>query len=175
MCPDQGGTISSEIMDLLDQHPDGFDLKVVLKPRRPLRLVWTIGHPEPRLPGDVGVPGQTGDPETEKVDFRMQMLDSEKVRLSVSGQDSQGNPVAVPGTLAWSVVNPPEGDVVTLSDNGDGSFEAISTGALGTAAVTVNDDVDGDGNPEFQGSISIEVLAGPVTAIVVEAGAPEPR
>jgi hypothetical protein len=103
----------------------------------------------------------------------MQLLDSQQVTLSVSGVDAAGNPVPIqPTGLSFSVDDPA---ILNLTDNGDGTALVVTTGTLGTATVTVNDDPDGDGTVNFQGSLAIDVVTGDVTEIVVSAGEPTSR
>lgn len=102
----------------------------------------------------------------------MQLLDSQQVVLSLAAEDKEGNQVPVPGTLAWSVSDE---SIATLEDNGDGTQTLVTTGTLGTVAVSVTDDVDGDGTGDFAGSLAVDVVAGPVNEIVVSAGEPTDR
>jgi hypothetical protein len=102
-----------------------------------------------------------------------QLLDSQQAVLSVSGLDAVGNPVSVPSTgLSFSV---DDESILTLTDNGDGTALVVTTGTLGTATVTVNDDPDGDGTVNFQGSLAIDVVSGEVTEISVALGEPTSR
>lgn len=102
----------------------------------------------------------------------MQLLDSQEVILSVSGKDKAGNPVAIPGQLVWTVSDE---NIASLTDNGDGTQTLATTGELGSVVVTVSDDVEGDGTPDFQGSLAVDVVAGPVTEIEVAASEPTDR
>lgn len=102
----------------------------------------------------------------------MQLLDSQQVLLSVAGKDRAGNEVPVPGALVWSVSDPA---IAGLLDNGDGTQTLVTTGVLGTVTVTVSDDVEGDGNVDFQGSLAVDVVAGPVAEIVLSAAEPTDR
>lgn len=98
----------------------------------------------------------------------MSLLDNQKVSFSVSGTDEVGNPVALTGTPVFSVDKP---EILTLVDNGDGTGTVSATGVLGTAVLSVVDtESDGD---QFAGSVSIDVLAGEVTAVAISLGSPE--
>ena len=89
-----------------------------------------------------------------------QINTAEKVALSAVARDAAGHDV--PATLTWSVDHP---EIVTLSDNGDGTHEAVAT-APGVAVVTVT-----DGTTGLAGSVTIEVLTAPVASVAVTEGA----
>ena len=101
----------------------------------------------------------------------MILTDSQQVTLSATFVDRAGNTVPAPdaGTLAWSSSDEA---VVTVTDNGDGTALAVTTGTLGSVLITLTDDLDGDTVPEFLGSIAIDVVTGAVTGIVITPGAP---
>lgn len=102
----------------------------------------------------------------------MNLIDNQQVVLSAQATDDQGNAVPNPGVL--SAVSSDE-SVITVTDNGDGTFTAVTTGVLGAATVTVSDDVDADGFGDFVGSLAFDVVAGNVAAIAVTAGTPTTR
>jgi hypothetical protein len=102
----------------------------------------------------------------------MQLQDDQQVTLSVSATDDAGNVVVDAGTLSFSV---DDDTILTLTDNGDGTALVVTTGAVGTATVTVTDDEDADGNPDFQGSLAIDVVTGAVAEISITAGTPSSR
>jgi hypothetical protein len=60
--------------------------------------------------------------------------------------------------------------VAGMVDKGDGTQTFVTNGVLGSIVVTVTDDADVDGTPDFLGSLAVDVVAGPLTAIVVSAG-----
>ena len=105
----------------------------------------------------------------------VQIQDSQQVPLSVNPEDSAGNTVPDTGALSWSV---DDATLINLVDNGDGTFTAKSTGKLGTAVVSVSDvEPSPDGTivgATFLGTVSIDVVTGPVSQIVVNAGAAVP-
>lgn len=88
--------------------------------------------------------------------------------------DAARNEVPAPGgdVLSW---RSSDETILTVQDNGDGSATVVTTGTLGTASVTLSDDETGDGQPEFIGSLAIDVVTGPVTAIELVAGEPTER
>lgn len=101
-----------------------------------------------------------------------QIQDSQALPLSVSGADVQGN-AAAPSNLTWSVSD--ETIATLVDDPNDPATKylvpAEGAGHLGTVAVTVNDAEDGDPNgASFQGSLSVDVVSGPVSEITVNAG-----
>lgn len=107
------------------------------------------------------------------ISMSVQIRDNEAVQLSVSATDSEGNP-AQPGGLTWSVS---DGSLAALVADSDGSSHWLVTkGGLGTVTVTVSDDEDGDpSTAEFLGSLAIDIVAGPVAQIEVNAGTPVGR
>lgn len=102
----------------------------------------------------------------------MNLIDNQQVVLSVTGVDDQGQPTEDLGTLSASSSDE---SVVTVTDNGDNTFTAVTTGALGSATVTIATDVDGDALPDFNGSIAFDVFPGTVAALNVTAGEPTTR
>lgn len=102
----------------------------------------------------------------------MNLIDNQEVVLAVTAVDDQGQPTENLGTL--SAVSSDE-TVITVADNGNGSFTASTTGALGSASVTISTDVDGDALPDFNGSIAFDVFPGTVAALTVTAGEPTTR
>lgn len=100
------------------------------------------------------------------------LADNQKVALSVSGVDERGNPASITGTLSFALEDP--NGVLTLVDNGDGTAVVSSAGTIGSAMVTVaNDTDDPDADPNFVGSLAVDVIAGEVTAIQITPGTPE--
>jgi hypothetical protein len=98
----------------------------------------------------------------------------QKVALAVSFTDRAGNvlPVGAVGTLTAASSDEA---ILTVTDNGDGTFEAVTVGPVGTASVTVSNDTDVDGVPDYVGSIVFDVVEGDVFAIAVAAGEPVSR
>ena len=132
---------------------------------------WTIGPVSERTtPSVVGAP----KPHFRKKDVNVILTDVQQVVLSVSFVDSLGNPATPPpgNVLAWSSSDP---TIVSLTDNGDGSMTAVTTGTLGSVVISAADDLEGDGVPDFFGSLAIDVAGGAVTGIVITPGVPVPR
>jgi hypothetical protein len=99
----------------------------------------------------------------------MQLTADQQVDLSISGQDNYGNPVNITGNTSWtssdtSIVS------VTMTDSSHATAAAV--GPVGSAAVTVTNDVDQDGTGDFIGSLAIDVVAGNMTEIAITAGTP---
>lgn len=144
-------------------------VEVRIPPGR-LDVAWYIGPvteqrtslPAPQRPAP--------NPSTRKVQPTMSfaLTDTQQVSFAVSGTDARGNPANLTGTPVFAVDNP---DVLTLTDNGDGTGTVAATGQLGTAVLSVTDsETNGD---QFAGSVSIDVLAGNVTAVAIDLGTPE--
>lgn len=108
-----------------------------------------------------------------KVDVEMLLQDNQQVALSVTTEDAAGNPSTDTGSLVFSV---DDSSILTLTDNGDGTATVAATGKVGTAVVTVSDqeaaNADGSAGADFLGSLSINVVGGPTTQIVIVAGTP---
>lgn len=140
-----------------------------LDPDRPVRVRWHLGPVTHYRP--------TGAPRHHhphrhhrhrRVDITMSLLDNQKVPFSVVGTDEAGNAAPFSGTPAFSVDRT---DVLTLTDNGDGTGEVAATGVLGTAVLSVADtETDGEA---FFGSVSLDVLASGVTGVTIQLGTPE--
>lgn len=100
------------------------------------------------------------------------LQDNQKVSLAVSGVDERGNPASTTGTLVYALEDP--NGVLTLTDNGDGSAVVSANGPVGSAMVSVaNDTDDEDSDPNFMGSLAIDVIAGDVVALQINPGTPE--
>lgn len=100
----------------------------------------------------------------------MQVTDTQQVALAVSWLDRLGNPIPNPDgdILTWATS---DATIVQVTDNGDGTAMAVTTGTVGSVVVTASDDLDADGNPDFLGSLAIDVVSGPVAEVQVVAGA----
>jgi hypothetical protein len=98
----------------------------------------------------------------------VQLTADQQVDLSVAAEDAYGNSVDITGaSVTWR-----SSDESVLQVNPDTSDEtkatAVAVGPAGTASVTVS----GGAEQQYQGSLAIDVVAGDVTEIVVEAGTP---
>jgi hypothetical protein len=130
-------------------------------------LFWRVGPVEHARSGDIAGPSCI---TTRKVPPTMSFTiqDNEKCSFSVSGVDEEKNPVPLTGTPVYSI---DDSGVLSLVDNGDGSCVVSATGTVGSGMLTVNDsETDGD---VFIGSLAIDVIAGPVAAVVITPGTPE--
>jgi hypothetical protein len=101
------------------------------------------------------------------------LTDTQKVALSIAPVDAAGNPAAVE-EVTWEVS---DSAVLTLAVAEDGlSAEVVTTGALGTAQVSVKADaLIGEGVEELTGLLDIEVVADKAVSLGVTAGTPESR
>lgn len=104
----------------------------------------------------------------------MFLKDDQKVALTAVFTSRAGNtvPYADAGTVTWESSDP---NVLTVTDNGDGTAEATTTGVLGTATVTLRNDFNDDGTEDFQGSLAFDVIAGDVGGVTIGAGTPVSR
>jgi hypothetical protein len=153
------------------ESPWGYDswthTEVVPKPP-PRHLRWTVGPVRPKRSHPS--PGPPGSPPSES-EFTVQLTADQQVDLSISGEDAYDNPVDISGDIVWTSSDP---SIVTVTaDTADAKrATAVAVGPIGTAAVTVSNDVNQDGTGDFQGSIAIDVVAGDIAEIVVTAGTP---
>lgn len=148
--------------------PEGYTIRVEpIRHRR--RVRWVIGPVTDRTtPSSI----QPARPHRKRVDMILQ--DHQQVTLTPTFVDAAGNTVPAPeaGALAWSSSD--EG-ILTVQPQADGSAVVVTTGTLGTATVTLSDDLDGDGASDFVGSLAFDVVTGPVTGIQLSAGEPTER
>jgi hypothetical protein len=139
-------------------------------PPRPIQIRWriepatgTLDEPAPAL---LGVVHPVPDPE----EFPVQLTADQQVSLSISGEDRYGNPVDITGDTVWTSSDP---SIVTVTQApfNPAAASASAVGPIGTAAITVTNDYDADGTPDFQGSIAIDVVAGTIAEIGITEGA----
>jgi len=160
---------------------DGFDVSVRFRPHaaRPrYSAVWTVGPVSPRvIVATKKKPRRTHKRRgmsNRKEDLRMNLKADQKVSLAVSFKDRAGN-VLSPEAVGSLTFTSSDESLVTLTDNGDGTAVATTTGALGEAVVTASNDFDEDGTSDFSGSLAISVVAGDVFEIALAAGTPVSR
>lgn len=141
-------------------------------PVPPLR--WTVGpistklDPAP-MTGVVTPPPGSVPPITKPKEFTVQLTADQQVSLSISGEDRYGNPVDITGDTVWTSSDP---SIVTVTQApfNPAAASAQAVGPIGTAAITVTNDYDADGTPDFQGSIAISVVAGLIAEIGITEG-----
>lgn len=107
----------------------------------------------------------------------IELLDVEKVTLSIAPKDSDGQPV--PGPFNWSVTNEvpaagATGAVVVLQVADDGLSAVAVSGVPGTATVEVMYDMP-DTDDELVEAIDITIKTGLPNALNLSAGAPVPE
>lgn len=154
------------------EAPWGYDkwthTQVIPKPP-PVRWVWHIGPVSFKPVAQQPFPGPPGHPPTGREDITMQLTADQQVELSISGQDSYGNPVEITGNTTWSSSD--ESTVkVTMTDSSHATAAAV--GPVGSASVTVTNDVNHDGTGDYIGSLAIDVVAGQMKDITITAGTP---
>ena|SRR6202035_3172253 len=93
----------------------------------------------------------------------VQILDSQQVTLTVTAEDSKGQPVS--DTLTWTV---DDAAVVAITPSADGTSVLCVAGSEGTANVTVAD----DSTPPLTAVESFTVVAGAASSLVITAGDP---
>lgn len=137
-------------------------------PDEGLVIHWKIG---PVTDKTLGNTPQSSSSEQSEGKITVQLLATQQVELTISGADKYGNPVDITGDVLWESSDT---SVLTIenvaADNS--SATAVTTGQVGTASVTVTNDVDRDGTGDFMGSLAIDVVAGPIAEIEVTAGEP---
>ncbi len=132
---------------------------------------WRIGPVSPR-PRTVVVPPQPRRTSmvAAESEITVQLTADQQVSLSISGEDRYGNSVDITGDTVWTSSDP---SIVTVTQAqfDPASATASAVGPLGTVAITVTNDFDADGTPDFQGSLAIDVVAGQIAEIVIHEGA----
>jgi len=98
----------------------------------------------------------------------VQLTSDQQTKLNLSGQDFYGNEVEITGRTVWSSSDPTIVQLVQSAAD-DTMVIAQAVGPTGSAAVTATNDVIHDGTGDFIGSIAIDVVAGVMTDIVIEA------
>ena len=155
----------------MDAAPYGYvktvRIEVTPKPA-PNHGVWHIGAITTKMAPAVPA-GVTGPPG--RITVTMQLTADQQVDLSITGEDAYGNPVSITGDIAW--LSSDESIITVTADPADEQrATAVAVGPAGTASVTVTNDADRDGTGDFMGSLAIDVVAGDITEITVEAAEP---
>jgi hypothetical protein len=133
----------------------------------PVQYRWRIGLVVPKQ--NQPDPGTPGSPPTGREDAFMQLTADQQVDLSISGQDSYGNPVTITGNTTWSSSDT---SIVSVTMTDSSHATAAAVGPVGSASVTVTNDVDNDGTGDYIGSLAFNVVAGQMKDIAIEAGTP---
>jgi len=102
-------------------------------------------------------------------EFTVQLTADQQVELSITGEDKYGNPVDISGDVAWLSSDE---SIISLVNTAPDHATAVAVGPTGTASVTVTNDVNQDGTGDFMGSLAIDVVAGDIAEITIEAGEP---
>lgn len=142
---------------------------------QPNKIVWHIGPPRTVTDAErhnVHVSPITPHP-SGKVDLYMDLLDNNKVKLSIGWTDEVGNPADAPAsfTATYGVDN---AAALSLTDNGDGTAEVAATGTLDSGTVHVDVDwTDSDGAHNASGDLLITVVGSMADRINITPGTPE--
>ncbi len=154
--------------------PYGYDswthTEVVPKPP-PIVWRWHIGPVRPKtyIPVPLIRRGTKQTPATGNEDLTVQLTADQQVDLSISGQDRYGNQVDISGDVVWLSSDQ---SIISINSSSAEQATAVAVGPVGTASVTVTNDVNQDGSGDFQGSIAIDVVAGDVAEIEITASEP---
>jgi hypothetical protein len=151
-------------------HGYGYDVfthtEVVPKPP-PTTYTWRIGPVSAKAAQPPqGIINRRPFVESE---VTLQLTADQQVELSIKGEDAHGNAVEITGDTQWTSSDE---SVVSVVQNGPEQATAVAVGPAGTASVTVTNDVDQDGTGDYMGSLAIDVVAGDLAEIVIEAGEP---
>jgi hypothetical protein len=98
----------------------------------------------------------------------MDLAADQKVPLSLQYTDEVGNPVGTPADVLVSFAGD-NADILTVTDFGDGTAEAVAVGPLGTAHVGVTAI---SGSETLTGTLEIVVVAGLAERVSIVAGDP---
>lgn len=137
------------------------------------KAVWHLGkitrsNPADRVPGP-----STPRTSLDRMDLFMDLQADKALELTAPTlTDEMENEVpAVPGTVhAYSV---DRGDLINLTDNGDGTGSAATTGTLGNAVLHLSSLVPmSDGSTkEFTGDLLLSVVPGDAARVSINTGA----
>jgi hypothetical protein len=133
----------------------------------PSPLRWRIGPV--RTKQTQPTPGQRSGRAATESEITLQLTADQQVDLSISGQDAYGNPITITGDTVWMSSDE---SVIAVNQTSPEAATAVAVGPVGTAAVTVTNDINQDGTGDYQGSLAIDVVAGELTEIEVTAGDP---
>jgi len=143
-------------------------------PEPSTRIHWRIGPVSVKL-GTPPISAPTFLPlsrvrSAAESEITVQLTADQQVALSISGEDRYDNPVDITGDIIWVSS---DDSIIAVSVDPEDSTKATATavGPVGTASVTVSNDVNQDGTGDFQGSIAIDVVAGQIAEIVINEGA----
>ena len=144
--------------------------EVIPKPP-PVTWRWRIGPVRAKtfIPVPLIRRGTKQTPATGNEDITVQLTADQQVDLSISGQDKYGNPVDISGDTVWTSSDE---SIITVTSTDPSTATATAVGPVGTAAVTVSNDVNQDGTGDFQGSLAIDVVAGEMAEIEITASTP---
>lgn len=156
-------------MDQPFQAPWGYDsythTEVIPKPP-PILCRWKI-FVVPKT--GLELPPSTITSPFTSSEVTMQLTADQQVQLSISGEDRYGNQVDLSGDIIWLSSDE---SIIQVINEGTDRATAVAVGPTGTASVTVTNDVDQDGTGDFQGSIAIDVVAGDIAEITIQAAEP---
>lgn len=142
-----------------------FDLLVKGR-RRGVRI--RVGVPVPSTPEErVPRPGAPTSIDPRST-VAMDLAADHKVPLSIQFTDEVGNPVDPPADSLVTFATD-DASVLTVTDFGDGTAEAIPTGVLGSANVGTTVVADGQ---TLTGTLNIVVVAGLAERVSIVAGDP---
>lgn len=92
------------------------------------------------------------------------LTDSQKVKLGpVTAVDRRGNPAPLAGPVTFKSNDE---SILTVTDNGDGTAEALAAGPLGNTQIEIADGT-------ATGVIDVTVIAGSEAGLTVAIGTPE--
>jgi hypothetical protein len=103
----------------------------------------------------------------------MTLTDRQRVPLSVTGKDSEGNPVDVSGDQV-QYASSDDSVLTVVQDSTSKNFYATTTGKLGTAQITASVDPGGGSSPIMAVGHFV-VVASALVSVDISAGTPEDR
>jgi hypothetical protein len=98
----------------------------------------------------------------------MDLAADHKVPVSVVWTDEVGNAVPTPAEALVAYASS-DTSVLTVTDNGDGTAEAVATGVLGSAVLSVSASLFGS---DFSGEETVNVVAGLAERVSMAFGEP---
>jgi hypothetical protein len=153
----------------LDLGDITLNVTATVKGCRPPTFVWRIGPVSDTTPAD-RTAGLRPEYKTRpgKADLIMDLKADQKASFALTPKDEIGNPATFDGDIVFAVDDP---SIINLTDNGDGTGVAASTGALGTSLLTATA-TRSDG-VVATGTAVVNVVAGDAETFEITFGTPE--
>lgn len=143
-----------------------FNLRVKGRQRHGIRL--RNGVPEPTTPEERSSASGHAHAAQEGKGPIVDLAADHKIPVSVQWTDEVGNPTGAPLDASVTYTSS-DTSVLTVNDFGDGTAEAVATGTLGSAVLSVSASADGE---TLTGEETVNVVAGLAERVSIAFGEP---